>query len=74
LARPKDDASTDTQREFNTLVNAILPTGDFLLAMRKDIGHNNKNLSAYLVMSLFINDINDVMMRALKAATPKDQQ
>jgi hypothetical protein len=60
-----------TVSPWDLLVKSIMPLGDLLLAFRKDIGHNNKDLSNVDIMRMFINDIDDVLMKAIEV-TRKD--
>jgi hypothetical protein len=52
--------SSLTLEEINILEN-------LLLTIRKDMGHNNKNLQQGDILSLFINDIDEVLIK-LKAS------
>jgi hypothetical protein len=60
----------ENQATSNIIVNAIIPTGELLLALRKDIGHDNKNLSSLGIMHLFIHDLSEEIDKVLAAASP----
>jgi hypothetical protein len=55
---PKEDSS-----EFEKQIG-IIKFGKFMLSLRNDIGHKNKGIDEYDLMSLFINDIDK--LRVLK--------
>ena len=38
-------------------LNVMIPLEDLMLEIRKDLGHNNKNINRGEILSLFINDV-----------------
>ena len=47
----------------------MIPLGNFLLSIRKDIGHSNKNISSIDIWHPFVNDLDQV----LKSMAEKSQ-
>jgi Co/Zn/Cd efflux system component len=54
-----NESSTDIEKNIG-----IVRFGKFMLSLRKDLGHNNKNIDEYDLLSLFVNDID--IMRVVK--------
>jgi len=50
---------TNSSSESSNSPNSLLIFEELLYAIRKDLGHENKNLSQGTLLSLFINDINN---------------
>jgi hypothetical protein len=50
--------TTDSMQE--SLSNPILLFGQMLLAMRKDLGHQNKQMNEVSILGTFVNDIENL--------------
>ncbi|MBF0195538.1 MAG: hypothetical protein HQL71_13330, partial [Magnetococcales bacterium] len=49
----------DTASEENMHIDVLFTVENLLLAVRKDLGHNNKNLSSGKILGLFVNDLQE---------------
>lgn len=49
----------NTNRDLNDHYDILTMVEDLLLAIRKDLGHKNKNVSRGKILGLFINDLPD---------------
>ena len=55
--------------EANIVQRAIIPIGNLLLAIRKDIGHSNKKLSNLDIMRLFYYDLDEVLAKTSRQSS-----
>jgi hypothetical protein len=65
---------TEQKDSTDVLVNAIVPTGQLLISLRKDIGHDNKNLTGLGLMHLFVTDLKDEIDKAIASGSATTDQ
>ena len=60
---------TDDETRSSLLHNTIIPFAKLILAIRKELGHKNKKLDEIDVSRLYINDVDNVLLKLFASQT-----